>query len=334
MHMPSTSLSNNRKAKIILAFAFAFASGINSHYEPGIAGEILDTARRSIKPSDSNSPEPLTSAQKSEQADYRAYRLLMRADAYLAGQDRAQVEANFPIASPTAWGFNSGSHELLSQWAKRVSKEEFKSNKNASIAIGTINEAVSELSACKDSYTKLHMYLVASVLLRKAGDEKDSKKCEEYIENFIHHCETAESLDEKQMSVAISLLNSKAYGLVAVDIPDTMPSYSTSPEKVALPDGPPTFQELADSEALWLRSAVLADRLKPTAHLRRMVHRNLSLWYQMVGKKDQAEQQKQILFSLVGKHDDRLLYPSKGFCGGSAWWILPSARGIEMCGMG
>jgi hypothetical protein len=332
MHMPSTSLSNNRKTKIVLAFAFA--SGINAHCEPGISGEILDTARRSIKPFGSNLAEPVTSAQKSEQADYRAYRLLMRADAYLADEDRAQVEANFPVASPASLGFNSRSHELLSQWAKRVSREEFKSNKDASIAICTINEAVTGLSVSKDLYTRLHMYLVASVLLQKAGDEKDSKKCEEYIEDFIHRCETGKSFDEKQMSVAISLLNSKAYGLVAIDIPDTMPSNSTSLEKVSFPDGPPTFQNLADSEALWLRSATLADRLKPTAHPRRMVHRNLSLWYQMLGKKDQAEQQKQILFSLIGKHDDRLLYPSKGYCGGSAWWIIPSASGNEMCGMG
>ncbi|MDR3617206.1 MAG: hypothetical protein P4L53_26865 [Candidatus Obscuribacterales bacterium] len=315
--------------------ALAFASGVNLQCEPGIAGPVLDTARRFMKPSAPDSTQPLTPTQKSEQAVYLAYRFLMQADAYLAGEDRAQAEANAPIALSTFWSFNSNSREQLSQWAKRVSKEEFTTNKNAPIAIDFLNKALVELNLSTDDYSRLYMYWIASNLLHKAGDEKDSRKCEQYIEDYIQLFETGKSINEKQLSVAVSLLNIRAYNIVAVNIPDAPPSDPTSLKKTSLPGGPPSPRDIASSEAFWLRSAALADRLQPTADLRRMVHRNLSLWYQIVGKNDQAEEQKLILFSLIGKHDDRLLYPSNGFCGHLAWWVVPQKNvSVLLCGMG
>lgn len=309
------------RAKILLSSALLL--GVGSYCEPGMAGEVLSTALIRLHSNDEYR-EPRSSAEKSLLAEYLAYEYLMRADAFLASDNRSEVEANFPLDTREFRSFDSLSSEKLSSWAKRVSKEEFAPNKNADVAIASLNKAMSELELSSDPLRKLEMYFIASILLRRAGDNSDSKKCEQYIENYIRSCESGESLNEKRFSAAVALLGIKAYSLVNVNIPDEASSDPISFAEKALPNGPPSSQALVDSELLLLRGVIIADRLHPVTDLRRMVHRNLCLWYQIVGKTEQAEEQKLILFELIGIYDDRLLYPLKGQ---GVWWTLPRKSG-------
>jgi hypothetical protein len=78
----------------------------------------------------------------------------------------------------------------------------------------------------------------------------------------------------------------------------------------------------------------MADRLTAKTDTRRRIHRDLSLWYMQLGKVEKAEQQKQILFELVGRADDKLLYPAQVGCGGVVWWGDESKMLFGACGMG
>lgn len=133
----------------------------------------------------------------------------------------------------------------------------------------------------------------------------------------------------------MSVLNAKAYGIIAVEIPYHRQTSWTRGGHLGLPERPFTDIELAKCEALWLRSAALADKLNPTANTRRMVHRDLSLWYKLVGKNDEADRQKQILFNVIGQKNDKFLYPSQGICGALIWWTDPPKNAAAFgCGMG
>jgi hypothetical protein len=229
-------------------------------------------------------------------------------------------------------------HDGLPGWAERLAAgkaSKAHAAKNAGVAIDTVNKAIVELKSVSDQYAKLNMYFIASLLLQKAGDKKGFQKCDGVIEQFIRSCETSQLVDEQEIAAAVSVLNSKSYGIIAVEIPYQHQSSWTNGGHLGLPESPFTERDLAKSEALWLRSAALADKLNATANTRRMVHRDLSLWYKLVGKNDEAERQKQILFNLIGQESDKFLYPTQGICGALLWWTAPPKNLAAMaCGMG
>ncbi|MEZ4535084.1 MAG: hypothetical protein R3D26_08795 [Cyanobacteriota/Melainabacteria group bacterium] len=78
----------------------------------------------------------------------------------------------------------------------------------------------------------------------------------------------------------------------------------------------------------------LADRLDTGSQLRRKAHRDMVLWYQELGKSYAARNEKEILFNLVGVHDDKIFYPQSSGCGNIIWWKAETIRAKMACGMG
>jgi hypothetical protein len=121
-------------------------------------------------------------------------------------------------------------------------------------------------------------------------------------------------------------LNSEAYGLISIVIPDIKPT-STQAKSF-------TEEVFDTSEKLKLRAVAMTDRLDATNHLRRKAHRDLSLWYSQLGKTELAEKEKQTLLELVGTKDESILYPYVQMCGHLVWWRDPRSHDMMACGQG
>ena len=46
------------------------------------------------------------------------------------------------------------------------------------------------------------------------------------------------------------------------------------------------------------------------------------MWYQLLGKTERAEKEKQASFKLVGSNDDSLMYAQQGACGQLVRWQI------------
>jgi hypothetical protein len=316
-----------------------------------------------------NSPMPTQSASESKSADSviqqiadnaqltpedQAYYLLMIASCYLKGDSQTAVDAQFTSAAKQT---NRGSLYSKRQWecplvywADKVSEDlptdgkkiENKSNlkpipdESSALADKALNQAFTELDKVSQKFEKLNMYYIASRLFQEMGNIDGMRKCNKILEQAFRSCEGRSPIeDEDQVKAASSILNSMANGFIAVHIPNEKPTVRRSLPQIQVT--PFTEKDFKESERLKLRALAMVDRLAPKNHLRRKAHRDLALWYTQLGKRKLAEKQKQVLFELVGRSDDSILYPQSASCGQLVWWEpedIKMGTTSELCGMG
>lgn len=123
-----------------------------------------------------------------------------------------------------------------------------------------------------------------------------------------------------------------ANGFIPVQIPDLNPDLNPFERQESV--GPFTEEEFKKSEKLRLRAVAIADKLSKEEHVRRKAHRDLALWYMKLGKKEQGEKEKQILFEMVDCKDDIILYAQPEACGHVVWWKKQKYESGLACGMG
>ena len=182
-----------------------------------------------------------------------------------------------------------------------------------------------------ESATKLHKYFIASLLFRRIGNTQGALECERLIEQSIEDCETNTDSSPEAIKQAVSVLNLMAFRLAPVTIPNAeSASIEHAGKRSAISEN-----AAAESEQLRLRALKLADRLPASEHVRRKAHRDMVFWYRYFDKQDFADQQKQILFELVGVSNDNILFPSRGGCGFLSWWVQPNGNSMNfLCGLG
>jgi hypothetical protein len=232
----------------------------------------------------------------------------------------------------------------LVRWANQVSLEENRRKcgssvdngitsdlrppvkENLSLSDHAIQKSLTQLDQDNDQFSKLNLYFVASTLFEKVGDKKGQRKCSAVLWQAFQSCESHSPIDESLIKASSSVLNSMAYGLIPIEVPDGTPPLQTEFF---------TEQNFKECEKLKLRALAMTDRLDANNHLRRKAHRDMAIWYQTLGKQELAEAEKHKLFELVGFKDDSILYPQPGACGSYIWWqkTVISSLG-DQCGMG
>jgi hypothetical protein len=335
--------SMRRKALL----AIAFAGGLFNSQLPALPQTKVDSTASVIQKIGNDTELQL-------EPEDRAYYLLLIARSYLAGDSRDAVEAQFRTVvnqSRTGYAFRLGRSKwrdpMLTDWSDRIALEEYsmhhgingltqdKSNakpidhENLLLADTAIKQALSQLEKASDKLARLNMYFIASRLFQKSADTAGTLKCDAVLEEAFRSCEESSPVDEKRISAAVSVLNSMAYGVIPIHIPDWKNPLDRQTE--AKPFSEVDFQT---SDKLKRRAVAIADQLPPTAHVRRKAHRDLALWYLELGRNEMADKEKQILFKLVGTQDDSILYPQAQGCGQFMWWQTSKVRGVFGCGMG
>ncbi|CAN5552765.1 hypothetical protein BH11CYA1_BH11CYA1_08270 [soil metagenome] len=202
------------------------------------------------------------------------------------------------------------------------------SSENCVRADKAIDAAMAHLNQCSKNAEIMNMYLVASCYSRMRGNLQNEQICSKVINDAILACEASKAIDGDQIKAAASILDSMAYGFIPIFIGDS--------EKQTVAKYTPADMNYFDQcEQLKLEAAALLDRLPSTDQARRKAHRDLTLWYQLLGKSEKATKEKRELFNLVGLKDDSILYPQPGPCGHFIWWIAHKESTVESkCGMG
>lgn len=321
--------------------AIAFASSIASSPLPTLCGNSAESTSaigQRIAKNAHLSPEA------------KVFYLLSLARDYITGSDKKQIESSFHYATtqPNSSIFRdprSGRH-LLDNWTKQVSEGNFFIEQvnyttlnqtelkkgNYALANSAIDLAVTQLEKSTDAYAKLNMYFVALRMYEKTQNAEGASKCKRIIEENVQSCETNAVIDEQRIEACYAVLNLMAALTVPVSISDREQKVDPSQRKLIVN----SYSEklFRESEKLRLRAVAITDRLDKEKHLRRKAHRDMSLWYLKLDETALAEKQKEVLFDLVGIHDDRILYPLEAGCGHLVWWKKENdGFGVE-CGMG
>lgn len=277
-------------------------------------------------------------------SELRAYYLIQIARSALQGVDGGALEKQYrPYAEANAYNlfsrrkdaFNNSLSAVASQLSLEAhsTKEDKPGEKrgNSALAETALKEALPLLETSDNPFARLNLYFMASYLLRKTGNEIESKYCRKKVDDAIKGCESDFSHHANQLEGVVAVLNSMAYGYVPVQISDWQRPAVAGAGKQAK-----SYAEknIAEAEKLKLRALALADRLDSGSQLRRKAHRDMVLWYQALGRSDAARIEKEILFNLVGVHDDKILYPQSSGCGNVIWWKAETIRAHIACGMG
>ncbi len=321
--------------------AIAFAGGMLNSQLPALSEESksqsTDSEIQQIERTTTATPELL------------AFYLLRLASSYIEGGDSSAAEARYveelnnasngAILSVTnRWG------NVLVNWAEQLSAEArsknqvvnqkkgkpnlpLKTDATSVRANAALQKAVAQLEKSTDPFAKLNMYFIASLLFQKIGNTSGMQKCDRILEAAFHSAETAPTIDEQQLKATVSIIDSMAFALIPVRKLGQKWESQTQLK-------PFTESEFKQGEKLKRRAAAIIDRLPAQNHQRRMVHRDLALWYTQLGKKESAEKEKQVLFQLVGFKDDSLLFPTPGACGHLSWWEKTKPKFQGACGMG
>lgn len=273
----------------------------------------------------------------------RAFYLLKLANSYLEKGKSAADEQYGPLVNQAPGGGFWRWQTQLVDWAEQVvhsgaptepidrkTKPHHTSKENVALANEAITEALAQLDTGGNKFATMNLYFIASRLLRKADNEDTAQRYEDNLERVFQSCERKSPIDEQEIGAASSVLNLMAYAFIPVAIPE----WAGSPSKQATQVKAFTEEDYKESQKLKLRAVALADRLPASSDVRRRAHRDLALWYMQLGKRDLAEEQKKILFKLIGSSDQRLLYPTSVFCGHAIWWEVNSAKRKDFCGMG
>ncbi|HMP50685.1 MAG TPA: hypothetical protein PKD05_03955 [Candidatus Melainabacteria bacterium] len=277
-------------------------------------------------------------------SELRAYYLIQIARSALQGVDRGALEKQYrPYAEANAYNlfsrrkdaFNNSLSAVASQLSLEAhsTKEDKPGDKrgNSALAETALKEAIPLLETSDNPFARLNLYFMASYLLRKTGNEIESKYCQKKVNDAIKGCESDFSKHANQLEGVVAVLDSMAYGYVPVQISDWQ-----RPSAAGMGRQTKNYGEknIAEAEKLKLRALALADRLDSGSQLRRKAHRDMVLWYQELGKSDAARNEKEILFNLVGVHDDKILYPQSSGCGNVIWWKAEIIKAKMACGMG
>lgn len=340
----TSSKERPKSTKAMLAIAFA-GSMLTSQL-PCVCKESSETTSTTTSTSTSSSViESITKSVKARPEE-KAYYLLQIASCYITGGDVNSLETHLK-AQLGQRNNNSLFHSLsrgeppLVSWANSVSLLSHSasgtnpsvtgnrkiSNEKRAVADKAIGAAIAQLGQGFDDAQALNLYLIASCLSRMTGNTQNEQKCIKALNEAIRACEASKTVDSVRIKVASSILNSMAYGLIPISIPDYQ---APTPAQATVIDR----KNIDQSERLKLRAAALLDRLPTADHDRRKAHRDLSLWYLQFGKGEKARKEKQELFKLVGVKDDRILYAQHGSCGHPLWWSLEKVAGYAKCGMG
>jgi hypothetical protein len=317
--------------------AIAFAGNMLAAQLPAVCKESPETSSSVIESISKNvrgTPER------------KAYYLLQLAYCYITGGNAAALETQFKaglgqLGNSNMFRFSPrGEHPLVSL-ANRVSLLSHSAGAIAPTEIGkkkissedragadkAIEAAIAQLGQGIKNTETLNLCLIASYLSRMTGNSQNEQKCNRILNDAIQTCEGSKTVNSSQIKVVAQILNSMAYGLIPIQIPD---NHSLLRQQTIVFD----VKYFDESEKLKLRAAALLDRLPSTDHERRKAHRDLALWYLKLGKDEKSLKEKQELFTLIGVEDDRMLYPTSGMCGHSNWWEVGTAVMGGLCGMG
>lgn len=340
MRRKSLTSSTNRPTRAKALLAIAFAGSVLTLQSPVLGQEQPKTSSSSVI--------DVIAMNVKATPEAKAYYLLQLAYCYCTGGDTTGLEIHIKsnlIKSDNLSLFYSSyrGEPFLGSWASSVSllsqsvaKEEQSktgdtkiSKEHRTFADKAITAAVAQLgSDFKEPLAlKLNMYLIASCLSRITGNTQNEQMCTKELNAAIQACEASKTVDSGQIKAVASILNSMAFGLIPIRIPDYQ---AQSPSQL------PEFdrKNFDESERLRLRAAALLDRLPTGDQERRKAHRDLSLWYSQLGRDDKALKEKEELFKLVGVKDDRILYPQSGVCGHPMWWTTEKLTYESNCGMG
>lgn len=278
--------------------------------------------------------------------EVRAYDLLCLAASYLRGNDKSKVDTQYRsrlVKTNKSWLLEpDGRHRnILGTWAEGVGREHKLKSAYAlnerpvspetlRVANEALELAIRQLDSCSETYPRLTMYFIASKMFQKTKNTEREKECNRVLETAIRSCEKESTVDAQKITTVSFVLNAMANCIINVEILDRIPIGGLKANTAVEPF---TKSEYKKCENLRLRALAITDRLPPEHQVRRKAHRDMTLWYTAIGKSNLAEQQKQILFELVGTNDERILYPRDAACGSLVWW-RPDYVSHAGCGMG
>jgi hypothetical protein len=271
----------------------------------------------------------------------RAFLLLKLADGFLLSARRHELEPNLRRKTSMRPLKSSEITTLSIAWLDQLSSQSRKFRSNTSTypystdqlmgAEDAIKSSLAELDKTTDQPAKIYLYFIAARLYQEMGNSRGMKDCDEIVKTACESCERSSEINEDEIKATTSIFNAMANQLIFVQIP----LFEPPKREVAQPPLKNFTQaEYSDCKKLKLRSVAIADRLSSSSVVRRRVHRDLSLWYQRLGKYELAEKEKQILFELVGNDDDGVLYPKMVGCGHVVWWDPSAGKHGFGCGMG
>ncbi|HEY9760151.1 MAG TPA: hypothetical protein V6C97_33655 [Oculatellaceae cyanobacterium] len=332
----------NRTARNKALLALAFTGGIVSSQLSAPAADPTESSETAIQQIVNSSATP----------EIKAYYLLCLADGYLGNSrfsSRKEMEDYYksPSVGPRGNWYLHGTRgeDYLLGWAESVSNDSRARNRPADAdmeslgkltvqdglgAKQAIDNATKLLSQASNESDKLILYFAASRLAQREQDKVCYLHCSDILKKAINDAEKNSIADERQIKSASTLLNLLAFDIIPLKVPDYTADRVWKP-KTVLP--PFTESQFKEAEMLHLRAAKICDRLDPTNHVRRKIHRDLALWYEYLGKEGLAEKQKKVLFDLVGSTDEKILYPQSRGCGSVVWW-QPKQVWAMGCGMG
>jgi hypothetical protein len=330
--------------------AIAFASGTFHAAQPALPQNESDSAEVISQPASIDSSVRRIADSKKATPEIRAYYLLMIAPNCLIDSvdGVVQLEKTFetfavPRSSDHFLEIRDGN--MLLNFADSLLNDEVLKSNSRSVTMERSTradmvtlEALRQIDQSPATSNKLYAYLAASRLFAKTGNLNEMRRCNTVLNEFLRSAETPANSDEKQLQLAASILNSMAFALVPLKVWDRAPRiHAGRPPRTEVMTY--TEKNFKESEKLKFRAINLIDRLQATNFLRRKAHRDLALWYEGLDKTTLADKQKQILFELVGRKDENLLYPQTVACGQLDWFPKPASDGKVVarligCGMG
>lgn len=330
---------NNESTRKKALLAIAFAGGmLNSQLPafPETKVNASDSIEQKIAKNTNIAPE------------IRALYLLRVAREYVNNIKKSEVETrSLYLANEISKSWTPDTWEMIvSSWTNRLpASEPLKgvqlpnnpitvarpTEENRLLANASINLALEQLEKSSDMFARLGLHFIAWRLYGETGSAAGVKRCSKALDADFEYYRENETFDEDQIKTTSSILNLLANRLISVTIPVSDPGeFSLRKKEVS----PFTERDFKESEMLRRRAVEMTDRLDPQNDVRRKAHRDLVLWYYLLGKTETAEIEKQILFELVGIKDDSILYPQSGTCGHLVWWRKPGYSSGGYCGMG
>jgi len=282
----------------------------------------------------------------------RAFYLLLMARSYMTEENRKTVETQYStianeLKRPDSFIWGRNREFILTSWSERAALEknteatktqnknesssQFKPEERNSLANAAIERATSLIEKSSDKFVQLNLYFIALQLFERTGNLAGARECQKYLDEALEAYKSKSSTDEELIKATSSILNAKAYALIPLHIEDHAQRDSLMTQKKLEPISEDTFKKC---QQLKLKAIDLVDRLDKGSHTRRKAHRDLVLWYMQLGKNGLAENEKQVLFDLVGYRDDSVLYPQSVACGHLRWWTKEKVNDHIACGMG
>ena len=319
--------------------------GLSSGQHPALSVEAVDSGASLIQNIVHNENVSL---------EGRAFYLLSFAESLFYSGDWKTIKVQYSDAKAEPWTFQAPrrAEDQLFLWAtsyngarlnKRVPYPEIPEKKlspeiadRRELANGAINEALTLLESSKKPVEQITIMYVASRILKKHHEDSLVAKCRSDLKKVVEAFESRDNLTEAEILAVARLLTFESDDVLSVDLP----MYPL--QEGLLNDGFEkgknysfTDDEFNTAESLRKKANRLLDRLPAENTNRRMGHRNLAVWYDILKKTEQAEVEKSVLYDLTGIHNERILYPAARGCGHFEWWVVPKSEYPEIgCGMG